>query len=389
MASFVMMALMGSVYTYSVFRYQIEIDFRVQTFSSGLPYMMSLFFYSLSMMISGRLMSSTRIRLFLIVGTLLIAAGWIGASLAQSFGALVFAYGGLIGIGVGMVYGVPIFVIQKRFASNAGFLTGIVLLGFGISPLLTAPLANRLIQSIGLQGTFLTFGILVLGIMLPLSFLFDGNAIPATIASPLPLPVKPAIRPFKKIYLLFIMATTIGLMMIGLSYPIGVAHYGFDASDVTLSLSFFALMNGIARPMFGILMDRRGFRSTVSISLALIFVASVIGFINQGRHLMLYIVSFGLYWFNLGAWLAIVPTMIKEYFGIERYARIYGVMFTAYGIGSILGTTVSGLLLDRLSQTTFLYAFILGLLVVSSVLLHSVPRSDLSNRRRNEASEST
>ncbi len=71
------------------------------------------------------------------------------------------------------------------------------------------------------------------------------------------------LKPFKRIYGLFVIATTIGLMMIGLSYQVGVVYYAFDAREVTLSLSFFALMNGIARPIFGRLMDRKGFKFSV------------------------------------------------------------------------------------------------------------------------------
>jgi MFS family permease len=185
------------------------------------------------------------------------------------------------------------------------------------------------------------------------------------------------LKPFKRIYGLFVIATTIGLMMIGLSYQIGVVHYGFDAKDVTLSLSFFALLNGLARPLFGKLMDQKGFKFSVLLSLGLIALASLLGLLNQGQHIVLYVVSFGLFWFNLGAWLAIVPATIKEFYGIKQYSRKYGVMFTAYGVGSIIGSIISGTIMDVLGWTGYLYIVILIFIGISVFILIHINRSAL------------
>jgi MFS family permease len=85
-------------------------------------------------------------------------------------------------------------------------------------------------------------------------------------------------------------------------------------------------------------------------------------------------ISFGLYWFNLGAWLAIVPATIKEFYGIQQYAKKYGLMFTGYGVGAILGTLASGYILDMLGETSYIYGFILALMVVSAILLSQMPK---------------
>jgi MFS transporter, OFA family, oxalate/formate antiporter len=372
LSSLLMMLLMGTVYSYSVFRFHIETTYQVGTFLSGFPYMTSLFFYALSMMISGRLLTPTRLRFFVFWGTVLISLGWFVSYLATDFAVLVIAYGSLIGIGVGMVYGVPIFMVQKLYPKKSGLMTGIILLGFGMSPLLTAPLASLMIQQFGLKTTFLMFGLLFLVVQLPLSFLFLLKEESAVQSFPREKGQTLVLKPFKRIYGLFVIATTIGLMMIGLSYQIGVTHYGFDAGEVTISLSFFALMNGLARPLFGRLMDQKGFRFAVITSLILLALASLLGLLNQGRHLILYVLSFGLFWFNLGAWLAIVPATIKEFYGVKQYSRKYGVMFTAYGIGSILGTFISGTVMEGLGWTGYLYVIILGFVGVSMFILQTL-----------------
>lgn len=368
MSSIVMMLLMGTVYAYSVFRLHIESRFEIGSLQSGFPYMTSLFFYAISMMVSGRFLKATSLRRMVIIGTLLIVLGWIISGFAQSFTVLILSYGVLLGTGVGMVYGVPIYMVQKLFSKKSGLMAGIILLGFGMSPLITAPLASYLIQTINLQGTFFIFGFMTLVIQLPLSFTFILNEYKEFKNEPVEPTEQLQLKPFKRIYAMFVIATSIGLMMIGLSYQIGVSFYGFNTREVTLSLSLFALGNGIARPLFGKIMDKRGFHYAVRLSLILMAIAALIGLINQGEHLALYMISFGLFWFNLGAWLSIVPATIKEFYGVKHYAKKYGVMFTAYGVGSIIGTLFSGTIMDLLKWTTYLYWLILILIVISYII---------------------
>lgn len=367
-SSLVMMLFMGTVYSYSVFRLPIEQEFQIGTLQSGLPYMTSLFFYALSMMISGRFLKPTTLRRMVVMGTLLVASGWLLSGVTSSYIMLILTYGVLLGTGVGMVYGVPIYMAQKLFPNKSGQMAGIILLGFGMSPLITAPLANRLISSVGLSQTFLMFGLLTLIIQLPLSFVFILNEYQDFKKEPIERNEHVVLKPFKRIYAMFVIATTIGLMMIGLSYQIGVVYYGFHVREVTLSLSLFALANGIARPIFGKIMDKKGFHVATRISLGLMMIASLIGLFNQGEHLILYMLSFGLFWFNLGAWLAIVPATIKQFYGVKQYSKKYGLMFTAYGVGSIVGTLISGSIMDILQGTTYLYGLIVILIITSYVI---------------------
>lgn len=368
-SSMMMMLLMGTVYAYSVFRLEIESTYNVGSLLSGIPYMTSLFFYACSMMVSGRLLNTRTLRKMVVIGTILIASGWFISGFAQSFVLLVLSYGVLLGTGVGMVYGVPIFIVQMLFPKRSGYMAGIILLGFGMSPLLTAPLANYLISTLSLHTTFLIFGLMTIFIQLPLSFVFIVKEYPDFKKVSVESPEHLHLKPFKRIYALFVIATTIGLMMIGLSYQIGVIHYDFQVREVTLSISLFALGNGASRPLFGKIMDKKEFHHAVRLSLVLMAFAAILGLINQGEHLILYIFSFGLFWFNLGAWLSIVPATIKEFYGINHYAKKYGVMFTAYGVGSILGTLFSGTIMDFLGWTMYLYVLILVLIIISFIIL--------------------
>lgn len=82
------------------------------------------------------------------------------------------------------------------------------------------------------------------------------------------------------------------------------------------------------------------------LSFGLVFLASaVLYFFGEGNAL-LYLAAFGILWLNLGGWLAMAPTMTKIFFGARYYSQNYGLVFTAYGAGAILGTFMSGTLRD-------------------------------------------
>lgn len=163
LTSFILMFMMGSVYAYSVIRIEVEGLFSVTTVLSGLPYMLSLFFYALAMMLTGFVLEASRIKKLMLIGSIMIVLGWGSSYFAKNILMLSFSYGFLMGFGVGMVYGVPLYIVNQK-TERAGFYNGLILSGFGLSPLLFSPFMQRLIETSGLALMFL--------IMSGISFIF-------------------------------------------------------------------------------------------------------------------------------------------------------------------------------------------------------------------------
>ncbi len=367
-----MMMLMGTVYSWSVFRSEVELLYPVSTLQSGLPYMTALFFYAFFMMLSGKIINEFNTRKLAFLGIIFIVLGWYISSIFDNFYVLILSYGALIGSGVGIVYGIPIFIINKSY-QKSGLYTGIILSGFGASPLITAPLVHRFIQTFSLQHTFLIMALISGGVMIPLSFILKSETSLDQTKTSETINYDPKV--FYLLYIIFLIGTTIGLMVIGLSHQIGVSYYGFLSDHVALMIAIFALLNGVSRPIFGFIVDKFGLMLALKSSVILIVLATFIGFLNQGQSRILFGVSLGLYWFNLGAFLAMMPASIKSYFGTISYARLYGKMFTSYGLGAILGTLVSGSLLDLLHHTNVLYGFILLLVGILMVLIYRLNKA--------------
>jgi MFS family permease len=160
---------------------------------------------------------------------------------------------------------------------------------------------------------------------------------------------------FYGLWICYVIGTLSGLMAIGISSPVGQEVIALDAAMAAMAVSTFAIFNGIGRPLFGWITDRLTPRFSAIIAFVIITAASI-GMLSAGKgDVILYMVCFSGFWLTLGGWLAIAPTSTATFFGTKYNAKNYGVVFTAYGMGAILGTLVSGSLRDVFGS--YIYAF--------------------------------
>jgi OFA family oxalate/formate antiporter-like MFS transporter len=355
---FLTMMMLGSVYTYSIYRPFIETQFQVSITVSGLPYMFSLGFYAISMLITGKLIRKVALKILIVIGAMLLAGSWIGVAFSTNIVMFTLFYGVFMGISVGILYGVALQFVQRYATFHPGLFVGLMLLAFGLSSVLLAPISRLVIEMFSTQTLFLYYALFSGLVTIPIVIMYpwDHHDFHETTSKSIP---------YIRLLTIFTLSTMIGLMMIGLTNTIGVNYYLFDAVDVALIISGLALLNALSRPIFGYLLDHLGFKKTAMISIGSIITASVINSFNLGSSIMLFGFGYSMYWFNLGAWLSIMPNYIKKKHGKDMYASLYGKVFLGYGISAILGTLFSSVILDFFGKTLYLYVFIM---VLASVL---------------------
>jgi hypothetical protein len=86
--------------------------------------------------------------------------------------------------------------------------------------------------------------------------------------------------------------------------------------------------------------------------------SGLISVFNGGQLPWLYAISYGAFWFGLGNWMALMPLSIQTLFPKTMFSKLYGVLFTAYGLAATIGTLFSGAILDLTSSTWPIYAAI-------------------------------
>lgn len=376
----IIMMCLGTVYSYGVFRIAIEEVFDIGATQSGMPYMMALAFYACFMFVTGRYLDKFNPRLILIVGGLLVSLGWILSAYAANIVVLTITYGLISGAGVGIVYGVPMTVIARWFPEKKGLAVGMVLVGFGLSPLVTAPLARIFVGQYGVMNTFqilgISFAIIIPILSLPFRYpaesdlltLGSGKQIKQSLSN---LTTSQMIRSksFIGLYINFIIGTTIGLMLVGLTGSVGTGLIGLSSKQVSLWMALFAVFNGISRPIFGWITDKLTGKKAMYLSYGLIIASAILMLFAHKGDVALYVISFSVFWFNLGGWLAIAPASTLALYGTKHYSQNYGLVFTAYGIGAITGVVTSGMLLDAHQNYQYVFYYVLGLCLIGILMV--------------------
>lgn len=385
----IIMLCLGTVYSWSVFRLPIETLFGIGATLSGLPYMTALAVYAISMMLTGRILSKVDPVKLIWIGGLFVTAGWVLSAFVNNAFALTFTYGVLSGAGVGIIYGVPMAVVARWFPEKRGFAVGLVLLGFGLSPLITAPIARQLVNLIGVRETFLTLGI-VFGIVITLFAIAQkypevastnasssasskanqgsSSGTAAEVTECINTKQMMKTQNFIGLYLNFIIGTLIGLTAIGITSTIGVESFSLTPNEVAYIIPIFAVFNGLGRPLFGWIIDKTSGKKAMLVAYAAVLIAAFIMLTANTGETYKFILAFSLLWLSLGAWLSIAPTTTIRYFGTTHYSQNYGTVFTAYGVGAILGVMSSGILLDMFTVARPIFLSIAALSLIGSII---------------------
>ncbi|PXX15182.1 sugar phosphate permease [Nitrosomonas ureae] len=373
---------LGSIYAFSVFRKPLEGLWDITSSQSGYPFMVFLAVFAIVMPLAGNLIAQWGPRKISMLGGMLVGIGWIAASFSPDILTLTILYGVIGGTGVGIVYGCPIAVIAKWFPLKSGLAIGLTVMGFGISALVTAPLMKAMIDNpdIGIMNTFLysgiAFGVIITLLAQLLSFPAaewtpaESEATATAILPALNLSRQEMLETpsFYALWATYTIGCLAGLMAIGIASPVGTEVAKLDATMAALAVSLFAIFNGLGRPIFGTITDKLGPKNTAMLSFTLIFAASLLMFFFGQENAMLYVVAFCILWMCLGGWLALAPTSTGIFFGKQYYAQNYGVVYTAYGAGAILGTLISGNIKDITGSYLDAFPIVAGLALLGIII---------------------
>lgn len=358
LAGLVINLCLGAVYSWSIFKLPVKELFDTSSINSTLPFTVFLALFAFAMPFGGKAIELYGPGKVTVCGGVLLASGWIISGFMSSISGLVVSYGVLGGCGVGVVYGAPLAVSNRWFPERRGFAIGLTMVGFGLSPLITAPLGRFLIVQHGPLDTFRIMGsiflvlIVLLGALLRFPDELEENQlrqkhdIDGSQDERHGKSVSDAFGSieFKALWFCFLSGTFTGLMLIGITSPIATELVGLSEHHSTFMMAFFSLFNGLGRPLFGYLIDKSGyFRVSTSVYIAVI-TASAAMLVAPGFYT--YAAAFSIFWMIFGGWLAIAPATTAKLFGNRHYPEIYGFIYTAYGAGALGGGFASGYIRD-------------------------------------------
>jgi OFA family oxalate/formate antiporter-like MFS transporter len=366
---------LGVLYAWSVLSKQINKEWGWNETQTALPYSVAIAVFAFMMVPAGRLQDKFGPRLVATLGGIFCGAGFIVASLGQSLAGLIIGFGVLAGTGIGFGYASATPPAVKWFPpERTGLIAGLVVAGFGLASVYIAPLANYFLGVYGIQTSFMILGIAFLIIVVLLSQLLKNPPAGPTSMANTPSKVVaksvgaqaiasvenyewPEMLRTPQFYLLWVMyvfGAGAGLMIIGKLAKIVDLQAGIKAGFIFVAL--LAVGNAAGRIVAGVLSDKIG--RTRTMFTVFVFQAGLMFSLRSLNTYDALFVASVLIGFNYGANLSVFPSATKDYFGLKNFGVNYGFVFTAWGVGGILGPVLSGYIFD--SSKNFNNAYLIA-----------------------------
>jgi OFA family oxalate/formate antiporter-like MFS transporter len=371
---------LGAVYAWSVFRVPLTKQFGWSISEVTLTFTISIFVLGVAAFFGGLWLNRKGPRIVALTGGVLYGLGVFLASFSHNLWWLYLSYGLIGGIGLGLGYIVPVAVLVKWFPDRRGLITGIAVGGFGAGALITAPVATRLIQSVGVLSTFAYLGIgylvvtVIAGAFMqnpPDGWKPEGWSPTATETA------QRAGRDFKlgealrtwqwyALWLLLFLNTCAGISIISQEASIFQELTKVSAVVAGGMVGVASLGNAVGRVFWAWVSDLITRRATFFV----MFLVQVVLFWflpNIGAATLMTIVTFVVL-MCYGGGFGTMPAFTADYFGPKNVGPIYGLMLTAWGFASAFGPLFIAHMRERTGSYSGSLHVIAGVMAVSTLL---------------------
>jgi MFS transporter, OFA family, oxalate/formate antiporter len=376
-----MQLALGAVYAWSVFRNPLMQTFGWSISDVTTTFSIAILVLGFAAFLGGLWMRRVGPRVVGITAGICYGLGVALASLANgNIWILWLTYGVLGGLGLGLGYIVPLATLVKWFPDRRGFITGLAVAGFGAGALITAPVAQYLIDGVGVLKTLAILGVdylimVVLGASVmrnpPDGWVPKGWQPSAKQQEQLQArnyTLKEALSTWQW-YVLWIMLflnVTAGISIISQASPMAQEISGVSAAVGAGMVGIISVANGIGRLLWAWFSDVIGRRS---VFLTMFLLQAVLFFLLPSLHqfTLLALVCFIII-SCYGGGFGTMPAFATDYFGPKWVGSIYGLMLTAWGFAGVFGP----LLIANIRQATGSYSGALTtlgcILLLSSIL---------------------
>ncbi len=386
--------VLGILYVWSVVKAGIPESWGWSNADMALPYSLMTVFFAVTMIPAGRLQDRYGPRIAILLGGFLAGLGCIICGLGgSSLAAYIIGFGVVTGSGVGLGYSATTPASLKWFPpERTGLVTGIVVAGFGLAPVVLAPLTAWLLdvfQTAGASGkvekgvseTMIALGVITWMVVGLLS-LFVRNPPEGHLIQPVrqDLPADRRVvavevewrvmlrsAQFWLLFIMYFIGAAAGLMFISVASDLGKQALG---SLAFIAVVVLAVGNSAGRILAGVISDKIGRQWTLFGEFILqAIVVGVLYWLSGagGPWPVILLIAF-LLGFNYGANLSLFPAACKDYFGIRSFGLNYGLLFAAFGAAGLVMPWLNGLIRDRTGSSDLSYIIVIALMVVAAAL---------------------
>lgn len=289
------------------------------------------------------------------IGGTLFGTGYVFCGFSQNIGMLIIGYGMLSGLAMGLAYGCTISNSVKFFPDKAGLIGGLTTASYGISSVVVPPIANALINNVGVCKAFKIFGIVIIVVVgLCSQFIIDCPV------GFVPKGWKPEKREsdttellnnknwkemlqtpvFYVMLVMLFLGAILGMMVISQASNIAQNMIGMTPAQAAVVVSVLALFNTFGRIIAGMISDKIGCISTLTgVFVVAILAMQMLYFCNN---VMIFYIAICLVGTCFGAFMGVYPSFTVSQFGSKNSSVNYGIMFVGFNAAGFFGPIVMG-----------------------------------------------
>jgi len=276
-------------------------------------------------------------------------------------------------------------VLPQWFDRRLGLALGIAMCGLGAGTVILPVTAQYLVTTFGWRMAYVAmgFGSVVLSMvacaMLRERFPGTGGAVHASAPAPEGVALATALRSYRlwAIWLVFVLSSAATLSL-GPHLPSLFADRGFDAGMAARSASMVGVGLLVGRLLTGLLIDRIHAPLVASV----FFVGGAVGVIllraNHDYNTLL--VATMLIGLTIGAEGDLISYLVRSYFGLTSFGSLFGIAFSGYGLGAVIGPIGLGAWFDRHGSYDLPLLVLPCMLVAASALVLSLGRYRVGSR---------
>lgn len=370
--------VLGTVYAWSFFLKPIIAEYKWSNVETMWIFSLSILFLGLSAAVGGVILPKFGPRKLASLGALLYGVGYLISAYAMHIGSLYLFYlgfGVIGGIGLGLGYVTPVATVSKWFPDKKGFVTGMVVMGFGLGALFMSKIIAPILMDITHGDMVKVFFYIALILMIigvpaglsmknpPKDFLPKGYSPPIksnTTQLLSSLSVKESLLSSKFIgmWLIFFLNISAGIMFIGLQSPmIQDLFRDYDTNMSTEALATYgasliaisSIFNGVGRFLWGSISDKIGRIQVFRLILGSQILVFTLMVFTTNPWVFGVLVCYVLLCYGGG--FGAMPSYVLDVFHAKLMPVVYGVILTAWSIGGIVGPQLAAFIRDFYANT--------------------------------------
>ncbi|GFE94459.1 oxalate/formate MFS antiporter [Acetobacter persici] len=338
-------AISSPQYVWTLFTPVLKTDFSTSAAALQITFSLLIVLQTLFSPIQGWIARHVSPRTLIMAGIVLTGLSWVASAQVHTLTMLYLTYGGLGGVGTGIVYVGVVSLLMQWFPKNRGMAAGAAAAGYGMGAMLTTFPISHLLAATDWRNTMMVFGVImaVVGVVAA-CFL----KVPESVSSP----DAPEATGYLTSYVVrtplfwlmfFMMATmaTSGLMVTSqlaqIGTDFGVAHLTIlGMAALPLAMTLDRIANGVTRPLFGWVSDHLGREQTMAFAFSLEALALTC-WLALANHPVAFVLLSGIVFLGWGEIFSLFPATLTDTFGTRDASRNYGLLYMAQGVGAVFG----------------------------------------------------